>query len=199
VIGISVVPAGTRSDVGYVSGKAPGIQGALTVKGLPLLKPPYGQISAIDLKTGTILWQTPHGDTADNIKNNPALKGIDLSKTGRSGAAITLVTKSLVIAGEKGTVTMADGRTGAMLRAYDKTTGQRVGAVYMPAQTTGGPMTYMVGGVQYIVIAVGGNIDGKNQAQFMAFRVPNNTAPAKGGAKGGPKGGPKGAPPADVQ
>ncbi len=41
-----------------------------------------------------------------------------------------------------------------MLRAYDKTTGQNVGAVYMPAQTTGGPMTYMVNGVQYIVIAV---------------------------------------------
>ena len=84
--------------------------------GLPLLKPPYGQISAIDLKTGTILWQTPHGDTADNIKNNPALKGVNIGKTGRAGAAITLVTKTLVIAGEKGTVTMADGRVGAMMR-----------------------------------------------------------------------------------
>jgi quinoprotein glucose dehydrogenase len=157
------------------------------VKGLPLLKPPYGQISAIDLKTGTILWQTPHGDTADNIKSNPVLKGIDLSKTGRSGAAITLVTKTLVIAGEKGTVTMADGRTGAMLRAYDKLTGQRVGAVYMPAQTTGGPMTYMVNGTQYIVIAVGGNIGGKNQAQFMAFRVPPAGAAApKGKGKAAP-------------
>jgi quinoprotein glucose dehydrogenase len=187
VIGISVVPAGTRSDVGYVSGRAQGAQGQLTVKGLPLLKPPYGQISAIDLKTGTILWQTPHGDTADNIKSNPVLKGIDLSKTGRSGAAITLVTKTLVIAGEKGTVTMADGRTGAMLRAYDKLTGQRVGAVYMPAQTTGGPMTYMVNGTQYIVIAVGGNIGGKNQAQFMAFRVPPAGAAApKGKGKAAP-------------
>lgn len=185
VIGISVVPSGDRSDVGYISGRAQGAQGQLTVKGLPLLKPPYGQISAIDLKTGTILWQTPHGDTADNIKNNPALKGIDIGKTGRSGAAITLVTKTLVIAGEKGTVTMADGRTGAMLRAYDKATGQNVGAVYMPAQTTGGPMTYMVNGVQYIVIAVGGNINGRNQAQFMAFRVPNNNAAAPKG-KGGP-------------
>ncbi len=184
VIGISVVPSGTRSDVGYISGRAPGAQGALTVKGLPLLKPPYGQISAIDLKTGTILWQAPHGDTADNIKNNPALKGIDLSKTGRSGAAITLVTKTLVIAGEKGTVTMPDGRTGAMMRAYDKKTGQRVGAVYMPAQTTGGPMTYMVNGVQYIAIAVGGNIGGRNQAQFMAYRLPAANNPTKG--KGGP-------------
>jgi quinoprotein glucose dehydrogenase len=178
VIGISLVPSGTRSDVGYISGSVPGARGALTVKGLPLLKPPYSQISAIDLKTGSILWQVPHGDTPDNVRNNPALKGLNIPKTGHGGAAITLVTKTLVIAGEKGTVTQADGRTGAMLRAYDKATGRDAGAVYMPAQATGGPMTYMVNGVQYIVIAVGGNINGKTQAQFMAFRLPSN-APGK--------------------
>ena len=144
------------------------------MKGLPLLKPPYSQISAIDLKTGTILWQVPHGDTPDNVRNNPALKGVNIPRTGHGGAAITLVTKTLVIAGEKGTVTQPDGRTGAMLRAYDKATGRDAGAVYMPAQATGGPMTYMVNGVQYIVIAVGGNINGRPQAQFMAFRLPNN-------------------------
>jgi quinoprotein glucose dehydrogenase len=166
-----------------ISGRAQGAQGNLTVKGLPLLKPPYGQISAIDLKTGTILWQTPHGDTADNIKNNPALKGVNIGKTGRSGAAITLVTKTLVIAGEKGTATQPDGRVGALLRAYDKATGKEAGSVYMPAQSTGGPMTYMVNGVQYITIAVGGNINGKNQAQFMAFRLPAaNAQKGKGGA-----------------
>jgi quinoprotein glucose dehydrogenase len=178
VIGISLVPSGTRSDVGYISGSVPGARGALTVKGLPLLKPPYSQISAIDLKTGTILWQAPHGDTPDNVRNNPVLKGLNIPKTGHGGAAITLVTKTLVIAGEKGTVTQADGRVGAMLRAYDKATGRDAGAVYMPAQSTGGPMTYMVNGVQYIVIGVGGNINGKNQAQFMAFRLPSN-APGK--------------------
>jgi quinoprotein glucose dehydrogenase len=172
IIGMGLVPSGTRSDVGYISGRAPGAQGALTVRGLPLVKPPYGQISAIDLKTGTILWQTPHGDTPDNVRNHPDLKGLNIPRTGRNGAAITLVTKTLVIAGEKGTVTMADGRRGAMLRAYDKATGRDVGAVYMPAATTGGPMTYMVNGVQYVVIAVGGNINGRNQAQFMAFRLP---------------------------
>src|SRR5579862_946722 len=179
VIGISPVPSGTRSDVGYISGSAPGARGTTTVKGLPLLKPPYSQISAIDLKTGTILWHVPHGDTPDNVKNNPALKGINIPKTGHGGAAITLVTKTLVIAGEKGTVTLPDGRVGAMLRAYDKATGQDAGAVYMPAQSTGGPMTYMVNGVQYIVIAVGGNINGKPQAQFMAFRLPGNNATRK--------------------
>jgi quinoprotein glucose dehydrogenase len=185
ILGISLVPSGTRSDVGYISGRAPGAQGALTVKGLPLVKPPYSRISAIDLKSGTILWQVPHGDTPDNVKNNPALKGLNIPKTGRGGAAITLVTKTLVIAGEKGTVTMADGRTGAMLCAYDKATGKQVGSVYMPAQATGGPMSYMVNGVQYIVIAVGGNINGKPQAQFMAFRLPNENAPKA--KKGGPR------------
>jgi quinoprotein glucose dehydrogenase len=174
VIGMGLVPSGDRSDVGYISGRAPGAQGQLTVKGLPLLKPPYSQISAIDLKTGTILWHVPHGDTPDNVRNNPALKGLNIPRTGHGGAAITLVTKTLVIAGEKGTVTLPDGRTGAMLRAYDKATGADVGAVYMPAQATGGPMTYAVNGVQYIVIAVGGNINGRPQAQFMAFRLPNN-------------------------
>ena len=87
---------------------------------------------------------------------------------------MTLVTKTLVIAGEKSTITQSDGRTGAMLRAYDKTTGQDAGAVFMPAQSTGGPMTYMVNGVQYIAIAVGGNFNGRPQAQFMAFRLPNS-------------------------
>lgn len=178
-LGISVVPSGDRSDVGMISGRAPGAQGSLTVKGLPLLKPPYGQISAIDLKSGTILWQVPHGDTPDNIKNNPALKGVNIPKTGRGGAAITLVTKTLVIAGEKGTATQPDGRVGALLRAYDKATGKEAGSVYMPAQSTGGPMTYMVNGVQYIVIAVGGNFSGRNQAQFMAFRLPAANANAK--------------------
>ncbi|HLH44637.1 MAG TPA: PQQ-binding-like beta-propeller repeat protein [Bryobacteraceae bacterium] len=176
IIGMGLVPSGTRSDVGYISGRAPGAQGALTVEGLPLVKPPYSQITAIDLKTGTILWHVPHGDTPDNVRNHPALKGLTIPRTGRGGAAITLVTKTLVIAGEKGVVTLADGRKGAMLRAYDKATGQDAGAVYMPAPATGGPMTYMVNGAQYIVIAVGGNINGRPQAQFMAFRLPSGGA-----------------------
>jgi quinoprotein glucose dehydrogenase len=146
----------------------------LTVQGLPLVKPPYGQISAIDLKTGTILWHIPHGDTPDNVRNNPALKGLTIPRTGRSGAAITLVTKTLVVAGEKGVVTMEDGRKGAMLRAYNKATGQDAGAVYMPAPATGGPMTYMVNGVQYIAIGIGGNINGRPQAEFVAFRLPTS-------------------------
>jgi quinoprotein glucose dehydrogenase len=186
ILGMGVVPSGDRSDVGYISGRAKGANGALTVRGLPLVKPPYGRISAIDLKTGTILWQVPHGDTPDNVRNHPALKGLNIPRTGRNGAAITLVTKTLVIAGEKSIVTMADGRTGAMLRAYDKATGKDAGAVYLPAASTGGPMTYTVNGTQYIAIAVGGNINGRPGAQFMSFRLPSANSNTKGKGKGGP-------------
>lgn len=170
ITGLSVIPAGNRSDVGYISGRAKGAQGPLTVQGLPLAKPPYGTLSAIDLKTGTILWQTPHGETPDNVRNHPALKGLVIPRTGRNGTASTLVTKTLVIAGEKSTFTLPDGRVGAMLRAYNKATGQEVGAVYMPMEQTGGPMTYMLNGRQYIVVAVGG----QQGAAFIAYRLPNS-------------------------
>ena len=77
-------------------------------QGLPLIKPPYGQISAIDLNKGEILWQVAHGETPDNIRDHPALKGMNIPRTGRPGTAGTLVTKTLVIVGEKGTVTHAE-------------------------------------------------------------------------------------------
>jgi mono/diheme cytochrome c family protein len=125
------------------------------VQGLPLAKPPYSQISAIDLKTGTILWQVPHGDTPDNIRNNPALKGLDVPRTGQAGQVGTLMTKTLVIAGEP-SVTTAGHARGALLRAYDKATGADAGGVLMPAPQTGSPMSYMLGGKQYVVVAIGG-------------------------------------------
>jgi quinoprotein glucose dehydrogenase len=168
ISGISVVPSGTRSDVGYVSGRAEGASGLLTVQGLPLAKPPYGKIVAIDLKAGETLWETPHGETPDDVRNHPLLKNLNIPRTGRTGTASTLVTKTLVVAGEKGTFTLPDGRTGAMLHAYNKANGRELGAVYMPAQQTGGPMTYMLNGVQYIVVAVGGPAG----AEFIAFRLP---------------------------
>jgi quinoprotein glucose dehydrogenase len=142
----------------------------LLIQGLPLVKPPYGSISAIDLDRGEILWQIPHGDTPDNIRNHPALKGVNVPRTGRPGIIGTLVTKTLLIAGEAGFVTTPSGQRGAMLRAYDKATGKDAGAVYMPAPQTGSPMTYMLNGRQYIVVAVGGQ---GYEAEFLAFRLPN--------------------------
>jgi quinoprotein glucose dehydrogenase len=128
----------------------------LTVQGLPLVKPPYGRISAINLDTGEIVWQVAHGETPDEIRNSPALKGLNIPRTGRPGVIGVLTTKTLVIAGEGGVFTDAAGRQGARLRAYDKATGKDAGAVYMPSGQTGSPMTYMLNGKQYIVVAIGG-------------------------------------------
>ncbi len=117
------------------------------------------------------MWQTPHGDTPDNIRTNPALRGINLPKTGQPGASGVglLVTKTLVISGDP-QVTSPPGRTrGAMLRAYDKKTGQQVGEVWMPAPQSGSPMTYRVDGKQYIVVAVSG---GPYSGEYLAFALP---------------------------
>ena len=143
----------------------------MSVSGLPLLKPPYGSISAIDLNKGEIVWQVAHGDTPDNVRTNPALQGVNIPRTGRPGQAGTLVTKTLLVAGEKGVVTMADGRRGAYLRAYNKATGADAGKVYIPAPQSGSPMTYSLNGKQYIVVAISGQ--GYN-AELVAFALPGN-------------------------
>ena len=143
----------------------------LTVEGLPLIKPPYSTISAIDLDRGEILWQIPHGETPDLIRNHPALKGLDIPRTGQEGWNVgTLVTKTLVIAGDGQVTRTAQHPRGAMLRAYDKKSGKEVGAVYMPAQESGSPMTYMVNGKQYIVIAVSG---GSYSGEYIAYALPS--------------------------
>jgi quinoprotein glucose dehydrogenase len=176
---LGLIPGAQRpnrpSDMNYVSGmapdpanpKAPAVP--TTVQGLPMIKPPYGRISAIDLQKGELLWQVAHGETPDNVRNHPALKGLTIPRTGRQGRIGTLVTRSLVIAGEGGFFTLPDGRRGAMLRAYDKKTGQDAGAVYMPAPQTGSPMTYMLNGRQYIVVAISGQ---GFPGELMAFRLP---------------------------
>jgi len=153
-------------------GRGGGGFGGLTVQGLPLLKPPYGRITAINLDKGDITWQIAHGETSDNIKNHPALKGLNIPRTGRPGLIGVLTTKSLVIAGEAGFFTTPSGVRGAMLRAYDKATGKEVGAVYIPAPQTGSPMTYMLNGEQYLVLAIGG---GNYTAELVAFKLPTSS------------------------
>jgi quinoprotein glucose dehydrogenase len=140
-----------------------------TVDGLPLLKPPYGTLTAINLNSGDTLWQVAHGDTPDEIKNNPALKGLTIPKTGQSGNVGLVVTKSLVIMGDPLFSTPPGRPRGAMLHAYDKKTGAEVGAVWMPAPQSGSPMTYSYGGKQYIIVAVsGGNYSG----DYIAYSLP---------------------------
>ncbi|HEY2844955.1 MAG TPA: PQQ-binding-like beta-propeller repeat protein [Bryobacteraceae bacterium] len=161
-----------KTEFAWVQGNlaGPGEAPALRVQGLPLVKPPYGSIVAIDMNKGEILWKIADADTPDNVKNNPALKGLNIPRTGRSSNTIgMLVTKSLLIAGESGSGTTPDGKQGAMLRAYDKASGREVGAVYMPAGQTGTPMTYMLNGKQYIVLAIAGQ---NYPAEYVAYRLP---------------------------
>ena len=187
-LGLVPPPEGAAPDVRYHQGtvltgaRRTGGSGSATtnaqggningiqVQGLPIVKPPYGRINAINLDTGDILWQVPHGETPDVVKNHPALKGLDIPRTGRNGSVGTLVTKTLVIAGEPGYGPTPSGARGSMLRAYDKRTGAEVGAVYMPAPQSGSPMTYMLNGKQYLVVAIsGGNYSG----ELVAFALPN--------------------------
>jgi len=153
-------PAATTND-GAVNANA-------SPQGLPLLKPPYGRISAIDLDRAEIVWQVAHGETPDSVRNHPALKGLTIPRTGQSGAVGALVTKTLVIAGDP-LATTAPGRArGAMLRAYDKASGREVAAVYLPAQQSGTPMTYALNGRQYIVVAISG---GTYSGEYVAFAL----------------------------
>ena len=145
----------------------------MNVDGLPLMKPPYGTISAINLDTGQILWQIAHGETPDVVRNSPLLKGMNIPRTGQETYNIgTLVTKTLVIAGEGQVTTTSDHPRGAMLRAYDKKTGKEVGAVFMPAPQSGSPMTYMHNGKQYIVVAVSG---GPSSGEYIAYALPSES------------------------
>ncbi|MEE2636811.1 MAG: PQQ-binding-like beta-propeller repeat protein [Acidobacteriota bacterium] len=171
VTSLGLVNDPERSDMDYIRGNPAGVaprDRSLTIRGIPLIKPPWGRITAIDLKTGNILWQIAHGETPDNIREHPDLQGVDIPRTGRSGRVGTLITKTLVVAGEPGTFTTPSGERGAMLRAYDKMTGEEVGEVYMPAGVSGSPMTYMHEGAQYIVVAVSG---GGYAGELLAYRL----------------------------
>ena len=149
----------------------------LNVEGLPIMKPPYGVVAAINLDRGEMVWQVPHGDTPDAVRNHPALKGINVPKTGQSVSVGLTVTRTLVIVGD-GQVTNPGNRPrGAMLRAYDKASGKEVGAVYLPAPQSGSPMTYSVDGKQYIIVAVSG---GAYSGEYIAFALPDSEIRASG-------------------
>jgi quinoprotein glucose dehydrogenase len=186
-----VAATSQQSDMGYIGGqaRAPGAEargggppagpaggppggarGGANVQGLPLLKPPYDRITAYDMNTGEMMWQKTHSSTPDEIRNHPALRGLDLPRLGQPGRTFigTLATKTLLVAGEGGVHTNAAGQRVALLRAYDKVSGEDVGAVEMPDKQTGSPMTYVIDGRQFIVLAVSGS-DG---AQIIAYALP---------------------------
>jgi quinoprotein glucose dehydrogenase len=160
---IGLVPSPTG---GYVAANVSGASGTPTVEGLPLAKPPYGILSATKLDLGSLEWLIAHGETPDAVRNYPALAGIP--RTGQPGAVGTLVTRSLLIAGDP-QITTITGSPSAKLRAYDKLTGREVGSFSLPAPQTASPMTYMLGGTQYIVVVIG---DGSHSHEYVALSLP---------------------------
>jgi quinoprotein glucose dehydrogenase len=139
------------------------------VDGIPLSKPPYGTVTAINLNTGDFAWQVPNGPTPDEIRDNPLLKGVNIPPTGIGAQVGVAMNKSLIFQGDGGYVTQPGHPRGAYLRGRDQKTGQEVGAVYMPAPQSGSPMTYAIDGREYVVVAVsGGNYSG----DYLAYALP---------------------------
>jgi quinoprotein glucose dehydrogenase len=143
------------------SGAAP------TVQGLPIVKPPWNRITAIDLNTGGQAWQVPNGDTPPTVKNHALLRGVTLPKTGSTGrAALLMVTKTLLFAGE--------GYNGQpFYRALDKKTGATLWETQTPVgPPTGVPMTYLYQGKQYVVVALQGDAANRTASQLVAYALP---------------------------
>ena len=138
-------------------------------QGLPLFKPPYGRITAYNMNTGDIVWQVANGDTYDWITTHPALKGVNIPKTGRADEGGVLVTKTLLFAGQGCGLFRSGGGGGPKFYAYDKATGNVVHEMTLPQSTCGNPMTYMVNGKQYISVALG---SATMPAELIALSLP---------------------------
>ena len=138
------------------AGEGPPARSNIGPQGLPLIKGPWGRITAIDMNTGEHAWMVHNGDAPDAVKNHPALKGIDLSKVGRPERAPLMVTKTLLFAADgAGLFNSGPGGGGRKFRALDKKTGATIHEMELPSNTTGIPMTYMLNDRQYIVVATG--------------------------------------------
>ncbi|HEX4347792.1 MAG TPA: PQQ-binding-like beta-propeller repeat protein [Vicinamibacterales bacterium] len=166
--------AGGRAGAPAAGAQGGGGRGGMTagLNGLPIVKPPYGVVTALDVNKGTMLWQKPHGDTPDNVRATLQQMGINYpEKTGQGGSLGSLVTKNLFVVGDAQVTTTPEHPRGAMLRAYNKQTGEEVGHVLMPAQQSGSPMSYTWQGKQYIVVAISG---GAYTGEYIAFALPNS-------------------------
>lgn len=140
----------------------------VTIEGIPIVKPPWGRITAIDMNTGEHRWMAANGDP---FRDHPALEGLDLPDLGISNRPAPLVTATLLFIGEGSDVLGGIPSTmwGTTFRAYDKATGDVLWATELGAGTTGGPMSYMFAGKQYIVVATGSRDHG---AEWVAMALP---------------------------
>ena len=167
VIGI-VRPENPEADAAYVRKAYRYAQGP---QGLPLFKPPYSRLVAVDLNVGELLWTIPVGD---GPRDHPAIEHLDLPPLGQAGRAAPLVTKTLVFLGEGGragpVVPLWGGAGGKMFRAHDKATGETVAEIELPGQVTAAPMTYLADGKQYIVVTVGSS---GAPSEYIALALPS--------------------------
>ena len=173
--GPSVIALSREPDVStmdYIRGGGLRLRRGGGPQGLPLFKPPWGRITAIDLNRGEIAWQVPNGDAPDYVKNHPALEGVDVGRTGRPDRGGVLATSTLLFAGEGGGMFAAFGSGGDRFRAHDKATGEVLAEIELPANQTGLPMTYMHEGRQYIVVAVGAR---RHPAELVALALPEGS------------------------
>jgi quinoprotein glucose dehydrogenase len=172
----TAVTAGKAGDAPQQQGGQPRYTGEgparpnIGPRGLPLIKPPWGRITAINLNTGDHVWMIPNGAVPDAVRDNPALKGIELKDTGRPERSPLLVTKTLLFGSDgSGLFNAGPGGGGKFFRAIDKQTGAIIFEMELPASTTGVPMTYMVNDKQYIVVATGAR---GTPAELIALAVP---------------------------
>ena len=141
------------------------------IHGLPIWKPPYGRITAFNMNRGEQAWTVANGD---GPRNHPLLKNLNLPPLGTPNRPAPLLTKTLLFIGEGSDAIMGtpqvDWGWGKTFRAYDKATGQVVWDIELPAGTTGGPMTYMSGGRQVILVPIGGK---DHPAEIVALALPD--------------------------
>jgi glucose dehydrogenase len=148
---------------GQVNGLGP------QVMGLPIVKGPYGRITAYNLRTGDLAWMVPNGD---GPRNHPLLKDLKLGPLGIPNRPAPLLTRTLLFIGEGSNSVIGtpqvDWAWGKKFRAFDKATGAVIAEIELPSGTTGAPMTYLHKGKQYIVVPIGAR---DHPAEFVALAV----------------------------
>ncbi len=155
---LGLVPGGDQSDMDYIRGNAR----AQLAPGVSIVKPPWGRITAIDMKSGEHAWMVENGDTPAQVAERLELDPAMIPRTGKVSRAMLLVTGTLLFSGE--------GLSGdPVFRAHDKATGEILAEIELPGTTTGLPMSYMHGGRQYVVVAVG---QGGQPSEIVALALP---------------------------
>ena len=157
---LSLKDGDESTDVRYVASNSP----KLEVFDIPIAKPPWGRITAIDMNSGKIKWSVANGETPEAITNNPYLKGVEIPRTGKATRAGLLLTKTLLFAGE--------GFGGdPVFRAHDKYNGKIISEIVLPGSQSSPPSTYMINNRQFIIMTTS---DGKSPAELIALSLPGS-------------------------